>query len=93
MQADLESTQGKHSAVAFGDTAYIKIGHSDTAFGKARADGESFGVVARSSSTVDFNGDAVIDTSGTVSGGNVYGAYASLAAVLILKGVSFRQSG
>ena len=23
-----------------------------------------------------FNGDAVIDTSGTVSGGNVYGAYA-----------------
>lgn len=69
-------TQGKHSAVAFGDTAYIKIGHNDTAFGKARADGESFGVVARSSSTVDFNGDAVIDTSGTVSGGNVYGAYA-----------------
>lgn len=69
-------TQGKHSAVAFGDTAYIKIGHNDTAFEKARADGESFGVVARSSSTVDFNGDAVIDTSGTVSGGNVYGAYA-----------------
>lgn len=69
-------TKGKHSAVAFGDTAYIKIGHNDTAFGKARADGESFGVVARSSSKVDFNGDAVIDTSGTVSGGNVYGAYA-----------------
>lgn len=68
-------TQGKHSAVAFGDTAYIKIGHNDTAAWKAQADGESFGVVARSSSTVDFADDTVIDTNEAVAGSAVYGAY------------------
>lgn len=61
-------TQGKHSAVAFGDTAYIKIGHNDTAFEKARQMAESFGVVARSVVRLNFQRRCCIDTSGSCVG-------------------------
>lgn len=70
-----EDTEVSHSTINFGDTAYIKVGHN-TAGSKARAAGETFGVVARNNSEVDFAGDTVIDTSGTAAGSNTIGAYA-----------------
>ena len=69
-------TAVSHSTINFGDTAYIKVGHN-AAGSKARAAGETFGVVARNNSEVNFAGDTVIDTSGTASGGNTMGAYAN----------------
>lgn len=89
-----EDVPTKHTTVTFKDTAYIKIGHNDTAAEKTRATGESFGVVARNSSTVDFNGDAVIDTSGTASGSDVYGAYAySGGSIEFKKGLVLDNQG
>lgn len=70
-----EDTEVSHSTINFGDMAYIKVGHN-TAGSKARAAGETFGVVARNNSEVDFAGDTVIDTSGTAAGSNTIGAYA-----------------
>ena len=69
-------TAVNHSTINFGDTAYIKVGNN-AAGSKARAAGETFGVVARNNSEVNFAGDTVIDTSGTASGSNTMGAYAN----------------
>lgn len=69
-------TEVSHSTINFGDTAYIKVGHN-AASSKARAAGETFGVVARNNSEVNFAGDTVIDTSGTAAGSNTMGAYAN----------------
>lgn len=69
-------TAVSHSTINFGDTAYIKVGHN-TAGSKARAAGETFGVVARNNSEVNFAGDTVIDTSGTAAGSNTMGVYAN----------------
>lgn len=67
-------TSASHSAITFGDAAYIKVGHNEAA-GNTRAAKQSFGVVARNSSTVTFAGDTVLDTGATAAGSETYGAY------------------
>lgn len=69
-------TAVSHSKINFGATAYIKVGNN-AAGSKARAAGDTFGVVARNNSEVKFAGDTVIDTSGTAAGSNTMGAYAN----------------
>ena len=67
-------TSASHSAITFGDAAYIKVGHNEAA-SNTRAAKQSFGVVARNSSTVTFAGDTVLDTGATAAGSETYGAY------------------
>ena len=67
-------TSASHSAITFGDAAYIKVGHNEAA-GNTRAAKQSFGVVARNSSTVTFAGDTVLDIGATAAGSETYGAY------------------
>ncbi len=88
-----DDTAVSHSTINFDATAYIKVGNN-TAGSKARAAGETFGVVARNNSEVNFAGDTVIDTSGTAAGNRTMGAYAHAgSSIEFAKGLVLDNKG